>query len=76
MFVLVLNEVFIACAVNGPGSMHDSFIAKFCSVYNMLRTMYERTGGRVVVDSAIAYGQSVFMIKSAQGKQERKKHVM
>ena len=40
------------CTINCPGSWHDSTQADY-GVYNKLERIYNRTGGKIVVDSAL-----------------------
>lgn len=58
--------VIIACALNAPGSMHDSTIAEWGKVYSKLESVFDRSGGRCVVDSAFCKGLYPFLIKSSQ----------
>jgi len=66
VFVFVPSGVVVACAFNAPGSMHDSTIAEWGSIYEKLKNAFERTGGTCVVDSAFSRGRYPFLIKSAQ----------
>lgn len=66
VFVFTPNGVITACAINAPGSMHDSLIAEWGGVYSKLERVYEQTGARCVVDSAFSKGDYPFLIKSAQ----------
>jgi len=66
VFVFAPSGVVIACSFNAPGSMHDSAIAEWGSIYQKLEDVYERTGGTCVVDSAFSRGQYPFLIKSSQ----------
>lgn len=70
VFVFAPNGVVIACVTNAPGAMHDSSIAECGNLYEKLEDVYEKTGGKVVVDSAFAKGQYPFLIKSAQDETE------
>ncbi len=58
----------VACALNAPGSWHDSEIAANCKVYDKLQLVYDRTGGIAVVDSAFSKKRCPFMIKSGKCK--------
>lgn len=66
VFVFAPAGTIIACAINAPGSMHDSQIAEWGGVYEKLEQCFNVHGGRVVVDSAFSQGQYPFLIKSAQ----------
>ena len=54
------------CALNAPGTFHDSTMADY-HVYEALEKIFERTGKKVVVDSAFGSGVRPFLIKSSQG---------
>lgn len=69
VFVFGPNGMVIACVINAPGNMHDSCIAEWGSLYERLEEAFDRTGGRVVVDSAFSRGNYPFLIKSAQDEQ-------
>ena len=66
VIVFAPNGLFITCALNAPGAMHDSSIADWGGVYRKLETIFNACGGRCVVDSAFAKGQFPFLIKSSQ----------
>lgn len=66
VFVFAPNGVIIACAINAPGSMHDSTIAEWGNMYSKREAVYERTGGRCVVDFAFSKGDYPFLIKSSE----------
>ncbi|CDF36841.1 unnamed protein product [Chondrus crispus] len=66
VFVFAPNGTIKACAVNAPGAMHDSTIADWGNIYKKLQDVYDRTGGRCVVDSAFSKGNHPFLIKSSQ----------
>lgn len=50
---------------NCPGTWHDSTMAEY-GVYEKMETIYERTGGVVVVDSAFKMKGSKYLIRSQQ----------
>ena len=50
--------------MNAPGSIYDSQIAVLGGVYAKLENMFQKTGGRCVVDSAFAKGDYPFLIKA------------
>lgn len=66
VFVFAPNGVIIACAINAPGSMHDSIIADWGGIYRKLREYYDTYGVYCVVDSAFSKGDFPFLIKSSQ----------
>lgn len=66
VFVFAPNGTVIACAINAPGSMHDSQVAEWGGIYEKLALLYERDGARFVVDSAFSRGNYPFLIKSSQ----------
>ena len=66
VFVFSPNGVVIACAINAPGAMHDSQIAELGGVYRKLKSVFEKCGGKCVVDSAFSRARYPFLIKSSQ----------
>ena len=67
LFVFSIDGQIISCVVNAPGSVHDSTLAYWGKIYDILEAMYERTGGICCVDSAFMANDDVpFLIKSAQ----------
>lgn len=66
VLVFAPNGTIVACAINAPGSMHDSSIAEWGGVYEKLQLMYDRYGVRCVVDSAFSKSEYPFLIKSSQ----------
>lgn len=58
--------LFITCAINAPGGIHDSIIAEWGGVYEKLKYHYDEHGGQCVVDSAFSKGQYPFLIKSSR----------
>lgn len=54
VLVVAPSGVIIKCTINAPRSMHDSQIAEWGGVYAKLETVYEDTGARCVVDSALS----------------------
>jgi len=55
----------IICAVNAPGSVHDSTLAEWCDMYGKLETIYKRTGGVCCLDSAFSAASSPYLLKSS-----------
>lgn len=66
VFVFSPSGLIVACAINAPGSMHDSQICDWGGIYDRLESMHKKSGGKVVVDSAFCRGSYPFLIKSAQ----------
>lgn len=66
VFVFVPDGTIAACALNAPGSLHDSQIAEWGGIYKKLQDTYDRCGARCVVDSAFAAGDFPYLIKSSQ----------
>ena len=53
------------CLLNAPGTFHDSTMADY-GIYDKCEKMYERNGGKIVVDSAFKLQGKSFMIQSSQ----------
>ena len=53
------------CLLNAPGTFHDSVMADY-GVYDAMETVYDESGGKVVVDSAFNIGSKDYLIKSSQ----------
>ena len=66
IFLFAPNGRIIACALNAPGSFHNSTIADFGDIYAKLARAYEETGGRCVVDSAFCRARHPYLIKSGE----------
>ncbi len=69
-----VNSVFLfapdgrirMCTINAPGSWHDSTQASY-GLYDRMKEVFNRTGARVVVDSAFSSGATDnYLIKSSQ----------
>ena len=54
------------CCMNVPGCIHDSTVAEWGNIYSKLSRVFNRTGGKVTVDSAFARKNHAFLIKSSQ----------
>jgi hypothetical protein len=69
-----VTSVFVFCPdgtipiafFNVPGSVHDSQVAHWGSVYDKLEAIYNETGGKCMVDSAFGKVNRPFLIKSSQ----------
>lgn len=66
VFVFAPSGVIMECAINAPGAMHDSQIAEWGNIYCKREDVFERCGGRCVVDCAFCKDDYLFSIKSAQ----------
>ena len=66
IFVFAMDGTICICALNAPGTMHDSTLADYGGVYFKLQKIYEETGGKVVVDSAFKLASNPYVIKSSQ----------
>ena len=56
----------INAVLNAPGSVHDSTLADWGNVYQVLQATYTRTGGRCCLDSAFAAANNDYLIRSSQ----------
>ena len=54
MFVFAPDETIVDMAVNGPGVLHDSGMAKMGDLYRKLESMVNKHFVRGVVDSVFA----------------------
>ena len=66
IFVFVPNGTICICALNAPGSIHDSQLADWGGVYPKLKKVYDEMDGIVVMDSAFSKLTYPFIIKSGQ----------
>ena len=66
LFVFSACGRIISCVLNVPGSVHDSTLASWGGVYDALAEVYDRTGGKCVVDSAFASNPNAYLIRSAE----------
>ena len=66
LFVFGPDGKIYIFVLNAPGTFHDSTMADY-HVYDSLEQIYQRTGCKVVVDSAFGSGKRDFLIKSSQG---------
>ena len=69
LFAFAPDGTIPACVLDAPGSLHDSTVADFGGLYTLLTDVYDRNGGKVVMDSAFARAEYDFIIKS--GKEVR-----
>lgn len=68
VFVIFPSGLIVVCTIKALGSMHGSQIFDWEDLYSKVEDMFERTGGKVVVDSAFCRGSFPTLIKSAQEK--------
>jgi len=54
LFIFAPDGIVIAGVVNAPGSVHDSSLAEWGGIYQLLVANHERNGGWCVMDSAFA----------------------
>ena len=54
------------CCFNVPGSVHDSLMAEWGSVYDKLGRVYACCGGKCTVDSAFSRKSHPYLIKPSQ----------
>jgi len=66
VLVFAFDGTIRICGLNAPGSMHDSTVAEYSGVYDKLREVYRRTGGKVVVDSAFKLKNNPYIIRTAR----------
>ena len=55
------------CAINCPGSMHDSCMADY-GVYRKMNAIHDSLKGKVLVDSAFSLKAAPYIIKSSQSE--------
>ena len=65
LFVFGADGRIIKCVLNCPGTLHDSTLANWGGVYSKMEEVYERTQGKVCVDSAFEASSNAYLIKSA-----------
>jgi hypothetical protein len=68
VYVFVPSGHIVAETLNNPGSRHDSICALNGNLYNTLADVYDRDGGKCVVDSAFSQKRCRFLIKSGKEK--------
>jgi hypothetical protein len=52
--------------INAPGSIHDSSLASFFGINKKLQPVYDKTGLKVIMDSAFCASEFDFITKLAQ----------
>ena len=53
------------CLLNVPGTFHDNTMTDY-GIYQATEKVYDKTGGKIVVDSAFNIGTKEYLIKSSQ----------
>ena len=66
LFAFAPDGTIPACVLDAPGSLHDSTVADYGGLYTLLTSIFDRNGGKVVMDSAFARADYEFIIKSGQ----------
>jgi len=66
VYVFVPSGHIVAQTLNNPGSWHDSLCALNGNLYGTLAEVFERDGGKCVVDSAFSQKRCRFLIKSGK----------
>jgi hypothetical protein len=66
LFLFSPDGLVRACYLNAPGTVHDSALANESNIYNLVDDFYERTGSRIVADSAFAGARRLSILKSHQ----------
>ena len=65
VFVFSVDRKIRAAVLNAPGNFHDSNIADY-GFYGALEGVYNRDGGKIVVDSAFKVANAPYLIKTSQ----------
>ena len=68
VYVFVPSGHIVVQSLSNPGSWHDSLCALNGNLYGTLAEVYERDGGKCVVDSAFSQKRCRFLIKSGKEK--------
>ena len=64
LFAFAPDGTIPTCILDVPGSLHGSTVANLGGLYTLLTDVYERNGGKVVMDSAFARADYDFILKS------------
>ena len=68
VFVFAPDGKIKMSLINAPGTWHDSTMAEY-GIYQKMESVYNRLGGKVVVDSAFSLANKPFIIKSSDKKE-------
>jgi hypothetical protein len=60
------DGMIIFGVINAPGLIHDSSLASFFGMCKKLPTVYDKTGLKVILNSAFSASEFEFITKSAQ----------
>ena len=71
LFLFSLDGKIRSAYFNAPGVLHDSTMATWSATYDDIESVYNVTGGQVVVDSAFSAISSPAMISSYQSNSDR-----
>ena len=66
LFAVAPNGIIATCVLDAPRLIQDSTVADFGGIYTLLTAVYDRNGGKVVMDSAYARADYDFILKSWQ----------
>jgi len=66
LFIFGPDGRIIACVLNAPGSIHDSALAEWGGIYQLLAENYASNHGKCIMDSAFAVRNHPGIIRSAQ----------
>jgi hypothetical protein len=66
LFVFGADGKIIFCVINAPGSIHDSTLAGWGGLYDILQDIYDRLGGKCCMDSAFAALNNPCIIRSSE----------
>ena len=69
VFVFTPDGKIRMCVINAPGTFHDSCIADY-GIYHGMETVFNATGGKVVVDSAFKITDQEYLIRSSRNDPE------
>jgi hypothetical protein len=61
-----LDGMIIFGVINAPGSIHDSSMVSLFGMYGKLQAACDKTGLKVIMDSAVCASENEFITKSAQ----------
>ena len=64
VFTFSVDGKIRIAVLNAPGNFHDSNIADY-DLYGKLESIFERDGGKIIVDSAFKVGNDPYLIKSS-----------
>ena len=74
IFAFAPNGSIIACALNAPGTWHDSTLAHWGLMYSKLQKCWEDHHVKVLMDSVFASNIYEFIIQSSQNVPVTERH--